>query len=198
MTYVPDEPDIVVVDIAAEETVSLMQQKQVDPMNSGFSWYTPPMAKSKEHQTGGHEWMISGHDMQVLTSTLPPGEEFITETGSFMFGSAGIKTTVELTCCTRGSCSEGIQRILGGESCVKVLLRNEGSEEGFVGITPNFPAKIVPIKVSTSLGTSVSICIGGTGNWPRSVQFVIYTVHICFSHETYRSHIVTLVWYSCQ
>jgi uncharacterized protein (AIM24 family) len=94
--------------------------------------------------------MISGHDMQVLTSSLPPGEEFITETGSFMFGSAGIKTAVELTCCTRSSCYEGIERILGGESCVKVILRNEGAEEGFVGITPNFPAKIVPIKVSQS------------------------------------------------
>ncbi len=92
--------------------------------------------------------MISGHDMQVLTSTLPPGEEFITEPGSFLFGSAGIKTSVELTCCTRDSCSEGVGRILGGENCVKVLLRNEGTEEAFVGITPNFPAKIVPIKVS--------------------------------------------------
>jgi hypothetical protein len=150
MTYKTEEPDIVVVDIAAGETVSLMQQKEVDPMNSGFSWYTPPQSKTKEHLTGGHEWMISGHDMQVLTSSLPPGEEFITETGSFMFGSAGIKTAVELTCCTRSSCYEGIERILGGESCVKVILRNEGAEEGFVGITPNFPAKIVPIKVSQS------------------------------------------------
>jgi hypothetical protein len=148
MTYGKEEPEIVVVDIAAEETVSLMQQKEVDPMNSGFSWYTPPQSKTKEHLTGGHEWMISGHDMQVLTSTLPPGEAFITETGSFLFGSGGIKTTVELTCCTRDSCYEGVGRILGGENCVKVLLRNEGTEEAFVGITPNFPAKIVPVKVS--------------------------------------------------
>jgi hypothetical protein len=158
MTYVPDEPDIVV-DIAAEETVSLTteQQKQVDPLNSGFAWYTPPMAKTKEHLTGGHEWMISGHDMQVLTATLPPGEEFITETGSFMFGSSGIKTGVELTCCSRAGFSEGVQRVCGGESCVKVILLNEGSQEGFVGITPNFPAKIVPIKVSLD-----------RWNWPRS------------------------------
>jgi uncharacterized protein (AIM24 family) len=112
--------------------------------------------------------MISGHDMQVLTSTLPPGEEFITETGSFMFGSAGIKTTVELTCCTRSSCYEGIERIVGGESCVKVLLRNEGAEDGFVGITPNFPAKIIPIKVSLALAcVSLDIyTIDGTFNWP--------------------------------
>jgi hypothetical protein len=52
MTYKTEEPDIVVVDIAAGETVSLMQQKEVDPMNSGFSWYTPPQSKTKEHLTG--------------------------------------------------------------------------------------------------------------------------------------------------
>jgi hypothetical protein len=157
MTYKKDdaeEPDIVYVDIAADvsETVSLTadQQNQIDPMGSGFSWYIPPMAKTMEHLTGGHEWMIAGHDMQVLTSTVPPGGEVITETGSFMFGSSGIKTSVELTCClgTKAGCAEGCQRNLGGESCVKVMLLNESSDEGFVGITPNFPAKILPIKVS--------------------------------------------------
>jgi hypothetical protein len=147
---ITDEPDIVVLDVAAEMvSLTAEQQKHDDPLNSGFFWYTPPMAKTKE-LTGGQEWMISGHDMQVLTSTLPPGEEIVTETGTFMFGSSGIKTSVELTLCTKGGCNEGWQRICGGESCVKVLLRNEGSEDGFVGITPNFPAKIVPIKVSQS------------------------------------------------
>lgn len=152
-----DEPDIVLVDVAASEVVSLTaeQQEHVDPMNSGFMWYTPPMAKTQE-STGGHEWMISGHDMQVLTSTLPAGEEFITETGSFMFGSAGLKTSVELTLCTRSGFMEGLNRIFGGESCVKVLLRNEGNTPGFVGITPNFPAKIVPIKVRVK-GTCVPV-----------------------------------------
>jgi hypothetical protein len=44
-----------------------------------------------------------------------------------------------------------VERILGGENCVKVLLRNDGPEEAFVGITPNFPAKIVFLKVSLIL-----------------------------------------------
>jgi hypothetical protein len=143
-----DEPEIVV-DFAAEETVSLTtdQQSHVDPMNSGFLWYTPPMTTNKEHQTGGHEWAISGHDMQVLTATVPPNGEFLTEVGSFMFGSSDIKTSVELTLCSRIGFMEGCQRICGGESCVKVILRNEGGQDGFVGLTPNFPGKIIPIQV---------------------------------------------------
>jgi len=60
-----------------------------------------------------------------------------------MFGSSDIKTEVELTLCRGG---EGCQRICGGESCVKVLLTNDGSQPGYVGMTPNFPAKVIPIQ----------------------------------------------------
>ena len=89
-------------------------------VGSGFLWYKPPLASTKEHSTGGHEWTISGHDMQVLTTTVPAGEEVITEIGSFMFGSSGIETTVELTLCSKQGCGEGWNRVCGGESCVKV------------------------------------------------------------------------------
>lgn len=89
-------------------------------VGSGFLWYRPPLASTKEHSTGGHDWTISGHDMQVLTTTVPPGEEVMTEIGSFLFGSAGIETTVDLTLCTKDGCGEGWQRVCGGESCVKV------------------------------------------------------------------------------
>ena len=71
---------------------------------------------------------------QVLTTTVPPGEQVVTEVGSFLFGSSGIETEVELTLCTQGGCGEGWQRICGGESCVKVILKNQGPEEGFVGV----------------------------------------------------------------
>jgi hypothetical protein len=145
-----DEPEIVVDFAAAEEVAPLTEeiQNHADPMGSGFLWYTPPLASTKEHRTGGHEWMISGHDMQVLTTTVPPGEQVVTEIGSFMYGSVDMKTSVELTLCSRVGFAGGLSRILGGESCVKVMLTNASNEEGYVGITPNFPAKIVPIKVS--------------------------------------------------
>lgn len=145
------------VDFASQELTSLTQQEQdevhkSDPLSSGFLWYTPPLA-AHTHEAGGHQWIISGHDMQVLTTTVPPGETVVTQVGSFFFGSSGIKTDVELTCCRGG---EGCSRILGGESCVKLLLTNESAQPGVLGLTPGFPAKIIPLKVSFVLLTSKS------------------------------------------
>jgi hypothetical protein len=152
------EPEILV-DFAAEEMQSLTagggamteaQKKDLyesDPMGTGFHWYTPPLA-AHAHETSGHQWIITGHDMQVLVSDVPPGETIVTEVGSFFFGSEGIKTTVDLTCFSgKGGCSEGCGRICGGESCVKLLLTNESAQPGVVGLTPSFPAKIIPLKV---------------------------------------------------
>lgn len=154
-----NEPEITVDFAAADEMVPLAPeiQNDVDPMNSGFLWYKPPATTTRStsgshvDSTAGHSWVISGHDMQILTSTIPPGETIVTEVGTFMYGSSGIKTEVELTCCAKqGGCTKGWNRICGGESCVKVLLTNEDSQEGFVGLTPNYPAKIIPIKASYS------------------------------------------------
>lgn len=78
---------------------------------------------------------ISGHDMQVLSMTLPPNKHVVTEVGSFFFGSKDLQTDVELTLCTGG---EGCQRICGGESCVKVLIRNDGPMEGYVVLCETF------------------------------------------------------------
>lgn len=124
------EPEICV-DVAAEEITALNpdQKLLVDPLGSLFTWYTPPMASpGVEHaRHGDREWSIAGHDMQVLTMTLPPNETVVTEVGSFMYGSSDIQMNVELTLCTG---SEGCQRIFGGESCVKLLLVNSGSQQG--------------------------------------------------------------------
>lgn len=149
-----EEPEIKVDFAASEELQPLAPevQNKADPLNSGFLWYTPPMASTTDGQhstSDGHTWVISGHDMQVLTTTIPPGETFVTEIGSFLFGSSGVKMDVECTMCLCGNqgCKQAWSRICGGESCVKLLLTNESSTEGFLGITPNYPAKIIPIKV---------------------------------------------------
>ena len=142
-----DEPEIVI-DIAAEAVPLTSElESRIDPLKSGFLWYTPPLATSKDHRTGGHEWVITGHDMQILTSTVPAGQEVITEPGTFMYMSPFMETKVELTLCGSKGCAEGCTRICAGESCVKVLLKNESSEIGYVGITPNFPAKIIPVSM---------------------------------------------------
>lgn len=146
--YAEPEFDI---DFASEELTSLTaeqqeQQRRADPMNTGFMWYTPPLA-AHQNESGGEQWIISGHDMQVLMMTVPTGRTVVTEVGSFFFGSAGTRTDVEFTCCSEG---EGCKRICGGESCVKLLLTNDSPQSGYVGLTPGFPAKVIPLKVRTT------------------------------------------------
>ena len=41
-----------------------------------------------------------------------------------------------------------------------LLLTNDGEEEGYVGITPNFPAKILPLQVRTEIVLSKSYYAG--------------------------------------
>lgn len=180
------EPEIFV-DVAAEEITALTKDQKdlVDPLGSGFTWYTPPMAfPGKEHESRGNkEWSIAGHDFQVLTMTLAPSDTVITEVGSFMFGSSDITMNVELTLC---SGCEGCQRICGGESCVKLLLMNAGSQQGvrhsldcvslealkylclmfflpaqYVGMTPSFPAKIIPIQFGKHVNANHALIAQG-------------------------------------
>lgn len=73
-----------------------------------------------------------------------------------MFMHPSMTTDVELTLCSKAGCREGWSRICGGESCVKVFLRNGSGEEGYAGITPNFPAKIFPLKFGTNTKVSVA------------------------------------------
>lgn len=116
----------------------------IDPLNSGFLWVRPSRELATEHKSGAFSWTISGDDMQVLTTTVPPNETFITEVGSSMFMHPAMMTSVELTCCPPSP--ESMNRVLGGESCVKVFLSNPTRGETYVGVTPNFPAKVVPVK----------------------------------------------------
>jgi hypothetical protein len=171
------EPEIIV-DVAAEETTALTADMKdtVDPLGSGFTWYTPPMARpGSSHETSnGRDWSIAGHDMQVLVMSLPVNETVVTyvarvldhsstahrnrylcpglsrfsyfrrEVGSFMFGSPDIQMDVELTCCKGG---EGCRRICGGESCVKLLILNGGSQSG-VRIVPALPLSAIALCFS--------------------------------------------------
>lgn len=122
-----------------------------DPFGTKFNVYTAVSTEEKpSSETKGVEWEIHGHDMQVLhLDNLPPGTEFYTEIGSTMYLSPGIETDVEC-----GLCGDAAQRVLSGESCIKVKLTNDSNENGYMGITPNFPAQIIPVNFSSSSSSS--------------------------------------------
>lgn len=83
--------------------------------------------------------IVKGPDCQILAVSLQPGEEHESEAGAMMFMSPGIKTSVECGRCTR---------LCVGESCLKTVYKNETSKPGYIGLTPNFPAKVIPVDLS--------------------------------------------------
>lgn len=87
----------------------------------------------------GSNYEITGPDCQILTINLNPGERVEAEPGSMMFMSPRIKSSVEM-----GRCS----RLCVGETLCKAVYQNPMQQPEYVALTPNFPAKVVPIDLS--------------------------------------------------
>ena len=79
---------------------------------------------------------VIGHDSQVVNVALGPNEKVFCEPGTFMHGSGAIKSEVEC----QPIC--GCQAMLGGEAPIKIIYENQAEDNGYVGLTPNFPAKV--------------------------------------------------------
>lgn len=90
---------------------------------------------------------ISGPDCQILSINLPSSGEVVCEPGSMMFMHPQVRSRVSC-----GNCS----RVCAGESLCKVTYKNEGSGEAYVALTPNFPAKVVPIDLKDVGGKLIS------------------------------------------
>jgi len=90
---------------------------------------------------------ISGPDCQILSINLPTHAEITCEPGSMMFMHPSIKSRVEC-----GNCS----RTCAGEALCKVIYKNEGNGDAYVALTPNFPAKVVPIHLTEVGGKMIA------------------------------------------
>jgi len=87
----------------------------------------------------GSNYVITGPDCQILSILLKSGESVTAEPGSMMFMSPGVKTSS--TC---GTCS----RTCAGEPFCKVQFENKDGRDGYIGLTPSFPAKVIPINLN--------------------------------------------------
>eukprot|EP00618_Florenciella_parvula_P008038 CAMPEP_0119542892 /NCGR_PEP_ID=MMETSP1344-20130328/53834_1 /TAXON_ID=236787 /ORGANISM="Florenciella parvula, Strain CCMP2471" /LENGTH=270 /DNA_ID=CAMNT_0007587155 /DNA_START=52 /DNA_END=864 /DNA_ORIENTATION=- len=85
------------------------------------------------------KYEILGDDMQVLTLELAPDQVMISEPGTMLTMSDGVETEVVCDNCCARQC--------GGEPPINVSYTNSGTETGFVGFTPNVPAKILPMSL---------------------------------------------------
>lgn len=96
--------------------------------------------ENRLNSTAGQKYQISGADCQVLTVAMGGGEKLTSQPGALMFMSPSMKMEQEM-----GNCS----RLCVGETCCKTIFHNPTREEGFVSLTPSFPAKVIPVDLTT-------------------------------------------------
>ena len=98
-----------------------------------------------EHTKGSalHKYAITGHESQIVTISIPPGETCQGEPGSMMYLSDPIDMNV--------SCgSDWFGRCCGGESCCVLNFTNSQNQTGYAGLVTNSPlAKVVPIEMGS-------------------------------------------------
>jgi len=108
--------------------------------------------KEHAHATGPHsthQYAITGHESQIVTVAIPPGQDCQGEPGSMMYLTSDVSMKVS---CGADCCG----RCMGGESCCIVNFHNHASpsnpnQTGYAALVTNSPlAKVVPIDMNSA------------------------------------------------
>ena len=100
-------------------------------------WDHVPLPKPEKSK-----YAITGHEGQVITIALGPGDSCKGEPGVMMYLTPGM--TQQANC--EGFCA----RCCSGESCCVINFTNTSNKEAYAALTPNFPtAKVVPVDLSS-------------------------------------------------
>jgi uncharacterized protein (AIM24 family) len=87
------------------------------------------------------KYEVLGADMQVLNMKVKAGEAIESVPGALNYMEPSMKMHV--------NCNDCFGRCLSGSSCIMSSYVSEASNgEAVVGLTPNFPAKIIPLSLS--------------------------------------------------
>ena len=110
----------------------------------------------KHTKTFGFGYAITGHESQIVTVAIPPGETAKGEPGSMMYLGPNLefKVTCEENC---------FGRCMSGESCCALTFRNATADStGYAGLVTNDPlAKVVPVELSSAAVGGSLIVQGG-------------------------------------
>lgn len=110
---------------------------------SGFHIWSPAaMAQNNNFEITGSEFS------QVLEVALGPDELITAEPGTMLYMSTGMGLDADM-----GGFGQGCKRCCcAGESMFRLHLKNTSNQVEKVGITPRFPAKIVPVDLRQHSG----------------------------------------------
>lgn len=118
----------------------------LDPLQqAGFQRYHSPQADSQA------VWQIVGADCQILEIAVPPSTTVITEPGTMCHVADGMAPDVEIN-----GCGDACKRsYCAGESFFRLAYTNSTQQPLPLGLTPNFPAKIVAMDLNRHNGVRV-------------------------------------------
>eukprot|EP00049_Salpingoeca_infusionum_P017381 m.352744 g.352744 ORF g.352744 m.352744 type:complete len:266 (-) comp16607_c0_seq1:534-1331(-) len=95
--------------------------------------------------TASSQWQIIGDNSQLLEVILQPGDFVSTEPGTMVHKSLDLSANVHIA----GGCGDACTRsYCAGESFFRVKYGNKTDQPQHLGLTPNFPAKVVPLHLS--------------------------------------------------
>jgi len=94
---------------------------------------------------GTHSFEVEGANYQVLKVKVPDQNKLHTVPGTMFYMSHDLPVGAECApkCCVRCCCLQ--------ESCFQVVFDNTTGADKYVGLTPNFPAKVVGINMKSDL-----------------------------------------------
>lgn len=110
----------------------------------------PSMRKvdSKQIMKGNPNICIIGAEQQIMQVRLMPGESIMVEPGCMCYADAAIEKEVDM-----GECSDCLKRsCCANESAFRVIWQNEGSQPHIIGLTPQFPAQVIPVNIDQHQG----------------------------------------------
>jgi len=94
---------------------------------------------------------VLGVDSQILEVTLPSRGEVLCQPGNLVHMDDGFRGTI-----TTGGIGRAFQRhLFAGESFYRVNYHNHSSTEGTIGLTPPFPAKVIPVNLDKLNGLTI-------------------------------------------
>mmetsp|Transcript_10825 Transcript_10825/g.37503 ORF Transcript_10825/g.37503 Transcript_10825/m.37503 type:complete len:354 (+) Transcript_10825:80-1141(+) len=96
---------------------------------------------------------IMGDKYGIVSRTLAPQEQIMSEPGAMMFMSDEVKMSAKL-----GGFGKMFSRVVGGEALAKVSYTNTGGQPGYIGLSSNQPfSMVVPVMTGALPGGILNV-----------------------------------------
>lgn len=136
--------------VVVEEADDGKQQSQGEG-GEGLVVGMPMSVSSPVVASDSAKFKVLGVDSQILEVTLPSRGQVLCQPGNLVHMDDGFRGTI-----TTGGIGRAFQRsMFAGESFYRVNYHNHSSTEGTIGLTPPFPAKVIPVNLDKLNGLTI-------------------------------------------